>query len=762
MRLRSALLLALLVLPAASEASRGRRNELLRVVAPPSRGTANAHPFVNLIVRFGDGADADTFRARLNGDEITGQFHPVMERGAVVGMRARVEPPLVRVGRRNNRLRLEVRSVRPRGKNGRLGKAGRDVDRVRFKAVEAANEPPVARILPEAYDIVPGRPFGFTAAVTDPDLDEIDYAWNFGDGQTSSEPAPRHTFDVAAPEVTVRLAVSDGQATASDEERLFVCPSVDDGRTPGVLRLEASERLEFGAVALGGLQTRRLTVRNTGAPATQLRVRFDACAETARAGASGACPPPGWTITPSTFELAGGESTEVAVDFAPVAEGHQEAKIVAVASAANGCVAHMLAHGFGGVAPDSGPTLAGETVFYTDSPSTVPGTGTFGIMPDGRRFYADNSVHFCQSPNNGAGSGDYCLRDADCINGGTCLLASTCVRGDRAGQPCTVLADCPGGFCPSHTDFETLDVCGDGAGGLFILSDEGTFTDVAPTGTEKSGSLLRLAFDANGNRTTAQILSRVTTQTGQLACDRIAATNGGRVYLAEYHDVAAAPNCFRDGRESLTALRKTTGVSSALVPRIDAAEGLGECSDDYDSVEDLQVSANGAAAFATLPTGLYRVLPSPLLITPDATDTFQVHPDGSVVVVTGSDPDGGSTGLLRVFKIAPGQAVHGAVRLNDANACAVLPVRNNTTAGRSGRTLVVAYAAGRAAPGSNDGVVLVNFVTTGGTSGGTGGTAPLTSTLRIQATAAFAAPAGASTCRFLGFIGVDVLDQLTF
>src|SRR5207248_10958110 len=50
----TALVLVLLagLLPAPAGARRNRRNDLIRVTSPPVRGTASAHPFVNVIVFF--------------------------------------------------------------------------------------------------------------------------------------------------------------------------------------------------------------------------------------------------------------------------------------------------------------------------------------------------------------------------------------------------------------------------------------------------------------------------------------------------------------------------------------------------------------------------------------------------------------------------------------------------------------------------------------------------------------------------------------
>src|SRR5262245_31000541 len=109
-----------LAVAAPAHAKRKNSSQLLRVVAPIARQAAPAHPFVNVIVRFGtagDGTPAEpsTFRARLGKTPLT--LVPIIENGATVGMRGTIPPSLLRIGtRRNNRLRLEVHTRPKPGK----------------------------------------------------------------------------------------------------------------------------------------------------------------------------------------------------------------------------------------------------------------------------------------------------------------------------------------------------------------------------------------------------------------------------------------------------------------------------------------------------------------------------------------------------------------------------------------------------------------------------------------------------------------------
>src|SRR5262245_14960238 len=180
---RPALVLVLVLWAAAPAAAARRVNDLLHVVTPSTTAPAPAHPFVNVIVGFGQSgnavADPNTFRARLGRIDITGLFRPILDKGKIVGMRGEAGPALIHPGeRRLNRLRIEVRSRRQRG-HGRM----RDVDRVRFAAIETENQPPVAHLVAGADVVLPGLPLRFDGRQSsDPELDELTYDWSFGDG----------------------------------------------------------------------------------------------------------------------------------------------------------------------------------------------------------------------------------------------------------------------------------------------------------------------------------------------------------------------------------------------------------------------------------------------------------------------------------------------------------------------------------------------------------------------------------------------------
>jgi hypothetical protein len=701
----------------------------VHIVSPSGHAPAAAHPFVNVIARFGTDQgtpDPSTFKAKLGAVNITPLFTPIVEGGQITGMRASISPALIVVGRqRANQLRTEVR--------GRAGKHRvRDVDRLRFAAADVPDQAPQARALVNSDVLLPNVPLQFDATQShDPEGDEITYQWDFGDGTTSSDPKPVHVYGAVNNDVTVTLTVSDGQADGDDYDTLVSVPKLKPGRTPGIIKLTASAPLEYGGVPPGTTLTRTFTIQNADqTPTSEVHAQL---------GTSDG------QFSPDTtdVDLDPGQSATVTLTFAPGGVGHQWARVTLVAAASNQSIVDLLAHGYGGSAPGTGPIPTADPAFFDGAISTA------ALFPSGLRLEIDDSVHSCVGGN---GTGDYCLTDADCsVNGGTCPATGTCIRGDRNGLSCTTGNDCPNGFgCTASLPFLPVDVCGDGAGGLVLLSDDGTFTDNSNSDVnELAVTLMHVTFDGNGNRTGANILGRITSGTTQMGCDSIAPAAGGQAYLAEYRDVTSPANCFRDAREALVARRKSNGNDNTLMTRIDAAENDDPC-DDYDPSTDLKVTPDGSAVFASLPnTGLWRIRPTPLLMIGNFDDFFGIHPDGSIVVVRSADV--GPNGILRVYKISPDQAATGAPNLDELVPCATFQVPNN-----GGRTLIdTTYAADRVAPGSSDATILVSFAAFGAQS-------VMSRELLVRGTVAFSSPASSDTCTPLGFINLELLDDLAF
>jgi hypothetical protein len=729
------------------------KNSLLTVAEPQPREPANAHPFVNVIVLFGrladfTPADPATFRAKMGREDITGLFTPTFdEAGNQIGLRARLDAGRVKLGRRpRNVLKLSVNAVRfPGQKGGRI----RDIDRVRFAAVENANQICTATAGADQGVIVPGIPVAFTGSrnTTDPDRDALTFQWDFGDGTTSTEPDPQHVYEGQTGTVTATLTVSDSQDACTASVVLEAVPALDEGKTAGALFVESAAPLGFGAIPAGATASKTLTLRNEDETETsQVKVRI-------------ASTNPAFQLSDTgVLSLGPGESREVTLTFASQTPGHQQARLSLVANTSNRQTVSFLAHAFGGTAPDNGPTGAADPFFFTEIAQGLLGLGTYGYMPDGRRFFADNGVNTCVVPGNGLGTGDFCLTDQNCAaNGGTCSKTSTCPSGPNAGQPCTTPADCVGSFCPSYTLFDPIDLCSDGKS-LFLMSDEGTFTDPDFNAeTERAVTLMRMDYDANGTVTDRQILGRMTTETAHVACDGFAANQGGQLFVPEFRNVPDQGSCFRSEREALLRIAKNTGATQVITGRMDAYEGLLEC-DDLDPVQQLEVTRDGGRMMAAFESGgLWQIRPSPLFFSADITDTFQLHPDGSALYATGLDS--GSTGLVNLYRITADQVQSGPLPFPALVPCASFAVPNNSFREAVGRTVVIGHAASRAAVGSQDAQVLVSFVASSGQSSEV---PPLTqvvsNSLLVRGTVAFSAPANSATCTVQGLINLEVLE----
>ena len=218
----------------------------MTVVTPASRATAPAHPFVNVVLRLDPSADPTTFRARLGSHNITSLFGPATDpNGNQVGLRAKLPHDDLRIGRRrSNRLRLQVHSKH----TGSKGRGQRQIVRIRFHAEDRPNQPPTAILDPGSKIIIPGFSIDFDGAQSfDPEGDELTFAWDFGDGGTSADVDPSHTYASDDKPVTVRLAVSDGQDTGTAADTLNACPYPSGNFQPGVPEVKAAPAACFGS-----------------------------------------------------------------------------------------------------------------------------------------------------------------------------------------------------------------------------------------------------------------------------------------------------------------------------------------------------------------------------------------------------------------------------------------------------------------------------------------------------------------------------------
>jgi PKD repeat protein len=725
----------------------------MTVITPASRATVSAHPFVNVVLRLDPAADPGTFRATLGSHDIGSLFEPVLDAsGAQVGLRAKLPGDRLRTGRRrSNRLRMLIQAKH----TGSKGRVQRQIVRVRFHAEERPNQPPTAILDPGSRIIIPGFSIDFDGSQSfDPEGDELTYAWDFGDGATSTDVSPEHVYPTDDHPVTVRLVVSDGQDTGSAAVTLNACPYPAGNYVPGVPQITAAGPLEFGAVAPGSSATLTFRVTNTGSDVvdpsdpTKTQQSLLAVCLAAEGNSFGLNP----TTNNQPLTLLAQASIDVTLTFAPTVAGHAAAAIAVVTPKSSRQFAAFLAHGYGGSAPGPGPTQMAQSLLYTDVFGNVA-----GFLPSGAPIAPNTGVYQCYV--GGSLEGDLCVTDADCApNGGTCPHAGVCYGGARDGQTCTMPADCPGSVvgCSSYQPFNPVEICSDAAGGLYMLSDDGAFTDPNPNpnGDELGVDVARVTLDANGNTTSIAIIDRTTSNTAHLACDGFAADAGGRVYLAEDHQLNL-DNCFRSEEESLVSVRKSDGTNQTLIPRIDAVEGLSGCSDDIDNTTHLEASSDGSQAFASFDSGgLWRLRPSPLQFL-DQTyneDFFRLHPDGSVVFarVTNS----GTTATINVFKVDPTQVATNPLPEAALTPCGSFQVPNTALPnGTVGRSRLDGVWVAPPTAGSSDGTILVSVAAN----------SPSTDQLAIRATVAFSSPANSSVCTPLGIVNlVDMQVPISF
>lgn len=126
------------------------------------------------------------------------------------------------------------------------------VTRIRYTDV-LDNAPPVPAIIMPASDglFAAGESLEFDGtSSTDADGDELTYFWDFGDGETSTDPSPTHSFATVG-EYTVTLTVSD-----TEEQEQQVSEIIAIGEPPKVMIVTPGKDEEFFVgqiLTLGGL-----------------------------------------------------------------------------------------------------------------------------------------------------------------------------------------------------------------------------------------------------------------------------------------------------------------------------------------------------------------------------------------------------------------------------------------------------------------------------------------------------------------------------
>jgi PKD repeat protein len=137
-----------------------------------------------------------------------------------------------------------------------------------------------------------------------------DWLWSFGDGSTSGDPDPAHTYTTAG-RYTVSLTVTTAVGTdTKSEEEYIVALSGDE---PPECTIDDSI-LDFGSVTLGEFSERTFTISNDGGGTLTGSVTAS-CADFTIVSGDG------------EYSLAAGETHQVRVRFAPQSEGTESCTI---------------------------------------------------------------------------------------------------------------------------------------------------------------------------------------------------------------------------------------------------------------------------------------------------------------------------------------------------------------------------------------------------------------------------------------------------
>jgi PKD repeat protein len=173
----------------------------------------------------------------------------------------------------------------------------------------AENQAPVA-IANGPYSGDVDKPVSFSSSGSnDSDGSLATYHWSFGDGNTSNESNPTHTYS-AADTYTVNLTVTDDQgATGSDTSTAIITvPPVNE---PDINL--SSNSLNFSQVEVGQTQSRTTVVKNIG---------------TAMLNVTGITPCDGtsaeYTWSPDTLMLASGAGQTLTVFYNPADQNSDE------------------------------------------------------------------------------------------------------------------------------------------------------------------------------------------------------------------------------------------------------------------------------------------------------------------------------------------------------------------------------------------------------------------------------------------------------
>jgi PKD repeat protein len=120
----------------------------------------------------------------------------------------------------------------------------------------------------------------FTAQASDPDNNELTYAWEFGDGGTGTGASVTHTYSTTGT-FTVRVTVSDGKDSATNQTTVTIRSLTASWRSDAITSIAGTLNMVFALTQSGSTITGTFTqgagtgpISNGSVRATAPRVTF--------------------------------------------------------------------------------------------------------------------------------------------------------------------------------------------------------------------------------------------------------------------------------------------------------------------------------------------------------------------------------------------------------------------------------------------------------------------------------------------------------
>jgi PKD repeat protein len=112
------------------------------------------------------------------------------------------------------------------------GKGGNNNDTLSVTVVAPNQNPTVSITRNPTGNVTTGTSVAFTATATDPDGDPLTYAWDFGDGGTSTQQNPSHPYSTAGT-YSAKVVVSDGHNGTATSNPLSITVTPGGSCPPG-------------------------------------------------------------------------------------------------------------------------------------------------------------------------------------------------------------------------------------------------------------------------------------------------------------------------------------------------------------------------------------------------------------------------------------------------------------------------------------------------------------------------------------------------